>query len=188
MAELSLLNAFIMNLNVNLKDTSVEGKLKRAVQELNKLVHSGLSAEKTEPQRLPFSSDHTYEDVRKILTDKILNNNDLLGLSPLAFTMNVGVMPAASPGVLSSSLQHQAPAQSTPVQTQPVKESTEASHEQAKTPVTSPAMRNWHEEDSNGEGDDEEIGARDIHDQPPAAEEEEEEVEEHESQEEAGHT
>jgi hypothetical protein len=100
MQELQLLHAFTMNLNVSVNDTNVEVKLKRAVQELNKLVHSGLSAEKVEPQRLPFSNEHTYEDVRKILTNKILNNSDLIGLSPLVFTMGVSIIPQGTQGVL----------------------------------------------------------------------------------------
>jgi hypothetical protein len=48
--------------------------LNRAVKELAKIASSGNS------DRVAFSSNTTYDDLRKLLTDKLWNNKDILSL------------------------------------------------------------------------------------------------------------
>lgn len=80
--EVALLQQFNMFVTMNLHDQTVEDRFKRAVQELTKLAQS------VEPSKsdvkLPFA-DFTYNQLRILLTEKILNNRELLAQSPVAF-------------------------------------------------------------------------------------------------------
>lgn len=59
---------------MNMQDVTIQDRFNRAVKELSKLVSS------EDKDRLAFSSDNTYEDLRRIVNDRILANKDMLAL------------------------------------------------------------------------------------------------------------
>ncbi len=68
--EFIALHQFYLSMTMNFQDLTIEDRLKRASNELLKLVQSGH----------PGSSDKTYDVLKSALTTKILNNKDTLNL------------------------------------------------------------------------------------------------------------
>jgi hypothetical protein len=57
-----------------MQDVTIQDRLNRVVKELGKLASS------QDKDKLGFSSHSTYEDLRRIFTEKLLGNKDLLSL------------------------------------------------------------------------------------------------------------
>lgn len=72
--ELALLNSFNLSVTMNMNDFSIQDRINRAVRELSKLTTT------EDKDRLAFSSDSTYSDLRRVISTKILGNKDLLNL------------------------------------------------------------------------------------------------------------
>lgn len=83
-----------MHLNMNRQDLTIEDKIKGAVQVITNLVQSGYPGKSD--AKLPFAGDLTYNDLRKILNDKILNNRDLSAQTSI---MLMPLLPMMAPPV-----------------------------------------------------------------------------------------
>ena len=92
--ELQLLHIFSLNLQPNFHDKTICDHMNRAFSELAKLVQSGVTADHT---KLPFSQVATYEDIREIIYDKIINNHELLSQSALFSMINPSFLPSQQP-------------------------------------------------------------------------------------------
>jgi hypothetical protein len=90
--ELALLNSFNLSFTMNMQDFSIQDRINRAVRELSKLTAT------EDKDRLAFSSDSTYQDLRRIISTKILGNKDLLNL-PVMSLLSPGfpIMPGGGP-------------------------------------------------------------------------------------------
>jgi len=67
--DLTLLQQFYFSITMNVQDLTVEAKLKRAQDELLKVIHSA-------------SDDSIYGQVRRLLTEGIVKNKDVLSQNP----------------------------------------------------------------------------------------------------------
>jgi hypothetical protein len=80
-------------------DRSINDRLKRVEGELLSLVQSAVEPGKGDQKISHFPFDITYNGIRRLLTDKILNNKDLLGTPPifqLPPTYGMPIMPAGA--------------------------------------------------------------------------------------------
>lgn len=137
---MALLGQFSLNLSMNMQDVTVQDRINRVVKELAKL------ASTQDKDKLAFSSDSTYEDLRKIFTDKLLGNKDLLSLPVISLLApSFPMMPSASgmpilPG-------HHLPSSNPilPVQHVKPQEPLQVLQQQP------PAMREWHDDSEDEE-------------------------------------
>lgn len=83
--ELSLLQNFYFSITMNMSDMTVEARLKRAQDELLKVIQSG------EPGAEESS---IYGQVRRLITDGIVKNKDVLKLNPTFPIVSTGLLPA----------------------------------------------------------------------------------------------
>jgi hypothetical protein len=72
--DINLLQQFYFSVALNMQDLTVEAKLKRAQEELLKVIQSG------EPGKQEESS--IYGQVRRLLNEGIIKNKDVLALNP----------------------------------------------------------------------------------------------------------
>jgi hypothetical protein len=90
--ELTLLNSFNLSFTMNMQDFSIQDRINRAVRELSKLTAT------EDKDRLAFSSDSTYQDLRRIISTKILGNKDLLNLPVMSLLSPAfPIMPGGGP-------------------------------------------------------------------------------------------
>jgi hypothetical protein len=90
--ELTLLNSFNLSFTMNMQDFSIQDRINRAVRELSKLTAT------EDKDRLAFSSDSTYQDLRRIISTKILGNKDLLNLPVMSMLSPAfPIMPGGGP-------------------------------------------------------------------------------------------
>jgi len=90
--ELALLNSFNLSFTMNMQDFSIQDRINRAVRELSKLTAT------EDKDRLAFSSDSTYQDLRRIISTKILGNKDLLNLPVMSLLSPAfPIMPGGGP-------------------------------------------------------------------------------------------
>jgi hypothetical protein len=90
--ELALLNSFNLSFTMNMQDFSIQDRINRAVRELSKLTAT------EDKDRLAFSSDSTYQDLRGIISTKILGNKDLLNLPVMSLLSPAfPIMPGGGP-------------------------------------------------------------------------------------------
>jgi len=90
--ELALLNSFNLSFTMNMQDFSIQDRINRAVRELSKLTAT------EDKDRLAFSSDSTYQDLRRIISTKILGNKDLLNLPVMSMLSPAfPIMPGGGP-------------------------------------------------------------------------------------------
>jgi len=90
--ELALLNSFNLSFTMNMQDFSIQDRINSAVRELSKLTAT------EDKDRLAFSSDSTYQDLRRIISTKILGNKDLLNLPVMSLLSPAfPIMPGGGP-------------------------------------------------------------------------------------------
>ena len=90
--ELTLLNSFNLSFTMNMQDFSIQDRINRAARELSKLTAT------EDKDRLAFSSDSTYQDLRRIISTKILGNKDLLNLPVMSLLSPAfPIMPGSGP-------------------------------------------------------------------------------------------
>ena len=86
--ELTLLNSFNLSFTMNMQDFSIQDRINRAVRELSKLTAT------EDKDRLAF----TYQDLRRIISTKILGNKDLLNLPVMSLLSPAfPIMPGSGP-------------------------------------------------------------------------------------------
>jgi hypothetical protein len=103
--ELQVLQQFYFNLVLNFNDLTVEQRLKRTEQELTKLmrgVHEVGSIESPKEEKF-LSTDFTYDQIRRVITERILNNKDLITNSVNFHLMAPAQSATMLPGQVASS-------------------------------------------------------------------------------------
>lgn len=77
--ELMVMQQFYFNIVMNMQDLTVEQRLKRAEYELSKLIHSQEPGHADD--KFSGNPEFTYQQIKKILTERILTNRDILNHS-----------------------------------------------------------------------------------------------------------